>query len=67
MCKIIFGGGHGHGLSVCLGQAENFSLFSQLFIGPTTLLILFMGPCTIQLTFSFIYNTFSKKFSVSTK
>ena len=45
-----------------------FSLFLLLFMGSTTLLLLFMGLIVLfQLTFTFIYSTFSKKFSVLVK
>ena len=45
-----------------------FSLFLLIFMGLTTLLALFIGPTILfQLTFTFIYNTFSNKFSVSAK
>ena len=45
-----------------------FSLFLLLFMGPTALVILFMGPTILfQLTFTFIYSTFSKKNSILTK
>ena len=56
---------------VVLALAENaaflpFSLFLLLFIGPTALLVLFMGLTVLfQLAFNFIYNTYSKKISVS--
>ena len=43
-----------------------FSLFFLLFIRPLYFLVLFMGHTVLfQLTFTFIYSTFSKKFSVS--
>ena len=52
--------------SVHLGQAENFSLFLVLFMGPIALFgIIYRSHCTIQLIFTFIYNTFSKKILVS--
>ena len=45
-----------------------FSLFLLLFMGLTALLLLFMGLIVLfQLTFTFIYSTFSKKFSVLVK
>ena len=45
-----------------------FSLFLLLFMDPTVLFILFMGSIVLfQLIFTFIYSTFSKKFSVSVK
>ena len=45
-----------------------FSLFLLLFMGPLHFLVLFMGfTILFQLTFTFIYNTFSKKFLISTK
>ena len=53
--------------SVHLGQAENFSLFLVLFMSPIALFdTIHRSHCTIQLIFTFIYNTFSKKFSIST-
>ena len=43
-----------------------FSLFLLLFIASLYFLVLFMDPTVLfQLTFTFIYNTFNKKFSVS--
>ena len=46
----------------------NFSLFLLLFMSYTALFcIIHRSHCTIQLTFTFIYSTFSKIFSVSTK
>ena len=37
-------------------------------MGPTTLFgIIYKSYCIIQLTFTFIYSAFSKKFSISTK
>ena len=45
-----------------------FSLFLLLFMGSIALLVLYMGPIVLfQLPFSFIYNIFNKKFSVSFK
>ena len=45
-----------------------FSLFLLLFMDLIVLLVLFMGPTILfQLPFSFIYSTFRKKISVSTK
>ena len=45
-----------------------FSLFLLLFMTPFYFLILFMGSTVLfQLTFTFIYNTFSKNFSISAK
>ena len=45
-----------------------FSLFLLSFMGPTALLVLFMGPTVLfQLTFTFIYSTFSNNFSVLAK
>ena len=45
-----------------------FSLFLLLFIGPITLFgTIHESHCTIQLTFTFIYSTFNKKFSISAK
>lgn len=45
-----------------------FSLFLLLFMGLIAFLVLFMGfTVLLQLTFTFIYNTFSKQFSVSAK
>ena len=45
-----------------------FSLFLLLFMGLTTPLVLFMSHTVLfQLIFTFIYSTFSKKFSVSSK
>ena len=39
-----------------------FSLFLLLFLAPLQLLVLFMGHSVLfQLTFTFIYDTFSKK------
>ena len=55
-------------ISVHLGQVESFSLFLLLFKGRTTLFGTIHGfHCTIQLIFTFIYNTLNKKFSVSAK
>ena len=46
----------------------NFSLFLLLFMDLTTLFsTINRFHCTIQLTFTFIYSTFNKKFSVSVK
>ena len=46
----------------------NFSLFLLLFMGLITLFDTIHGShCIIQLTFTFIYSTFNKKFSVSAK
>ena len=57
-----------------LEHAENFSLFAisvfflLLFIGLTELFgIIHEFHYTIQLTFTLIYNIFSKKFSFSAK
>ena len=45
-----------------------FSLFLLLFMSPVHFLVLFMGLTILfQLTFTFIYNTFSKKFLISAK
>ena len=46
-----------------------FSLFLLLFMGPTALFGTIHGSLIIlfQLIFTFIYNTFSKKFLISTK
>jgi len=45
-----------------------FSLFLLLLMTPLHSLILFMGHTVLfQLTFIFIYNIFSKKFSILTK
>ena len=44
------------------------SLFLLLFMSPTALFSTIMSLTILfQLTFTFIYNTFSKKISVSTK
>jgi len=56
---------------VCLAKLKSqlillFSLVLLLFIAPLYFLILFMSFTVLfHLTFTFIYNTFSKKFSVS--
>ena len=45
-----------------------FNLFLVLFKGPLHFLVLFMSHTVLfQLPFSFIYSTFSKKFSILTK
>ena len=45
-----------------------FTLFLVLFIRLTVLFSTIHGPTILfELTFAFIYNTFSKKFSVLTK
>ena len=45
-----------------------FNLFLLLFMAPLHFLVLFIGLIILfQLTFTFIYNTFSKNFSVSAK
>jgi len=45
-----------------------FSLFLLLFMGLLHFLVLFMGSIVLfQLIFTFIYTTFSKKFSISEK
>ena len=45
-----------------------FNLFLLLLIDPAALFGTIHGShCTIQLTYTFIYSTFSKKFSVLTK
>ena len=45
-----------------------FSLFLLLFMTSLYFLVLFMGLTVLfQLTFTFIYNIFSNKFSVSAK
>ena len=45
-----------------------FNLFLLLFMDLTALFgIIHESYCTIQLTFTFIYSTFNKKFSISAK
>ena len=45
-----------------------FSLFLLLFMSSTSFLVLFMGLTLLfQLIFTFIYNTFSKKFLILAK
>ena len=67
-------GGIDSGDLVCLDTNEKLKLFYYLtyfFYYSWALLhflVLFMGPTILfQLTFSFIYSTFSNKFSVSAK
>ena len=60
-------------LSVCLAKIKKSAYFAIQFIfatihEPTVLLVLFMGPTVLfYLTFTFIYSTYSKKFSISVK
>jgi len=56
------------GFSLKKSAYFTIQLIFLLFIGPNTLFGIFMGLTALfQLTFTFIYNTFSKNFSVSAK
>ena len=51
-----------------VGPMVLFMHFLVLFMGPRHFLVLFMGPTILfQLIFTFIYNTFSNKFSILAK
>ena len=56
------------GMSWIFQLISTFNLFLLLFMGLTALFCTIYGSrCTIQLTFTFIYSTFSKKFLISAK
>ena len=55
-------------LSVCLVKIKKSAYFCYYSWVPLHFLVLFIGSTVLfQLTFTFIYSTFNKKFSVSTK
>ena len=55
-------------LSVCLVKIKKSTYFCYYLWVLLHFLVLFIGSTVLfQLTFTFIYSTFSKKFSVSTK